>query len=39
MDIMLDAHFWVGVAFAILVLILWVRPQGIFGATQGAERA
>jgi branched-chain amino acid transport system permease protein len=27
------------VAFAILVLILWARPQGIFGAVAGAERA
>jgi branched-chain amino acid transport system permease protein len=27
------------VAFAILVLILWVRPQGIFGMARGAERA
>jgi branched-subunit amino acid ABC-type transport system permease component len=27
------------VAFAILVLILWVRPQGIFGVARGAERA
>jgi branched-chain amino acid transport system permease protein len=27
------------VAFGILVLILWVRPQGIFGVARGAERA
>jgi ABC-type branched-subunit amino acid transport system permease subunit len=27
------------VAFGILVLILWVRPQGIFGIARGAERA
>jgi branched-chain amino acid transport system permease protein len=26
-------------ALAILVLILWVRPQGIFGVARGAERA
>jgi branched-subunit amino acid ABC-type transport system permease component len=27
------------VAFAILVLILWVRPQGLFGARPAADRA